>query len=538
MSNAVESHKRQDQPKPSSDLSFNDVLKAARWMAGSTIRNNPAKMALISAAQVFGAVGTALGTIAVLFYIRAAASDGTLGRIDIQIESAAEPGTAVMFLSGVVLIIVAAAISIWMSERAIAELALQHAARLRAMILRLLDDPLSENWQDTAGMRRPEIEVQQVFTNRIRSMTVALTSVLSLGPSLAVLAFSIAVALAIDALAALLLFPFVVAFAVISERLNQRIQALTATYEGRQERTRDATAEQLLDMFSQRRTHDQISTTRVVTDDWLFHNRQLESTKLRLLGIANSALLFAVTAAFFIIVRGVENLSIERIIAYIFAIRFAARSGEQILKTLAQVSRRYEDVEAVSRFIGQIDDARRTKRELERLEDVPDELTIRLDGTEARIVPGKPVIVLSGKPVTDEHALALLRVVTEASGYPGLDLSTTSRIMRGKHVAEQHDILGTNQVRIIISDDPDGVTSEGNGEFVFVMHHRPKVLLGAQTRKAADSLGPGLVIQDGAITWVGSIGGAVGADAHIRQLLKTRSRNFIKSTAAKPPAQR
>ena len=84
------------------ELSASHVLHAARWLAGSTLRRHPTRMAFIAVAQVFGAVGTALGTIAVLFYIRAAIGDGTLGRLNIEIESAAEPGTAVLFLTSII----------------------------------------------------------------------------------------------------------------------------------------------------------------------------------------------------------------------------------------------------------------------------------------------------------------------------------------------------------------------------------------------------------------------------------------------------
>ena len=98
-------------------------------------------------------------------------------------------------------------------------------------------------------------------------------------------------------------------------------------------------AEQLDDLFAYRLTHDQVSMSRALTDDGLFHDRQLESTKLRLLGIVGSALLFALTAAFFIMVRGTEDLSIEAIIAYIFAIRFATTSVQQILKALGRPGR-------------------------------------------------------------------------------------------------------------------------------------------------------------------------------------------------------
>lgn len=477
-------------------------------------------MAFIAVAQVFGAVGTALGTIAVLFYIRAAIGDGTLGRLNIEIESAAEPGTAVLFLTSIIAVILAASFSIWISERAITDLAVQQASRLRQMILKLIDDPLSENWQERAGFRRAEVEVQQVFVSRIRSLTVALTDVLSLAPAFAVLTFAASVAVIIDPLAALILLPFIVVFAVISERLNRRIQSLTATFEGRQERTRLAMAEQLNDLFNKRRTHEQVSMTRVSTDDHLFHDRQLESTKLRLLGVVNGAFLFALTAAFFIIFRGVESLAIERIIAYIFAIRFAARSGEQILKAMAQVSRRYEDIQSVSHLIATIDEVRVQNAQRKEHKELPDELIVSSNGSELTIVKGKPVVVLSKRPVTDHHAESLLRVIAGASGHPDLDLSSNLRITTEGDTAPRYDILADPSVRVIISDSPVGIDSIKGTEFTFLMHNRPKVLLSAETRSAAENLGPALVIQDGKITWAGSITAAEKADEHIRTLLQ------------------
>ena len=526
---------------PGTELQARDVIAAAKWLCGSTVRTHRLKMILISVAQVFGAAGTALGTIAVLFYIRAAAGDGTFGRINFRIESAAEPATAIVFLTGVLAIILAAAFSMWRSERAIADLALDHASHLRSMILKLIDSPLSANWQDRSGFRRPEIEVQQVLVGRTRSMTVALTDVLALVPSFAVLIFSVSIALFIDSLAALLLLPFVIVFAMVSERLNRRIQTLTATFEGRQERTRIAMAAQLKDLFAGQRTYDEVSTTRVSSDDRLFHDRQLETTKLKLLGIVNSAILFALTAAFFIIFRGVENLAIEEIIAYIFAIRFAARSGEQILKALAQVSRRYEDILSVSDFIAQLDEVRLRNVGRHHSAVVPEEFTIRVNDTPLTITRGKAVIILCGRPVTEEYARSVLRLLADASDHPGLDLATGCRVMLGDNVEHHHDILADSSVRVVVTDSPANFTQHAPREFTFIMHNRPKVLLGAQARLAADSFGLGLVIGNGAIAWAGPISAVQQSDQHIRELLradKAAGRSNDESRVATKPVQK
>ncbi len=478
-------------------------------------------MILISAAQVFGAVGTALGTIAVIFYIRAAVGDGTLGRLDIQIESAAEPTTAVIFLTSVVVIIFLAALSIWLSDKAIASLARQHADRLRSMILRLIADPQSENWQDRLGYSRPARELQQILIQRTRSMTVALREVLALGPSFAVLALSLAVALFLDPLAALLLLPFIVVFGIAGERMNRRVQSLTATYETRQERSREVIGGQLEELISNRLRPEQVSLSRASTDDGLFHDRQLESTKLQLLALGNSALLFALTAAFFIIFRGVETLTIERIIIYIFAIRFATSSVRQIVKALAQVSRRFEDIEAIGLLIENLD--------LQRIENsgrpkpdrpFPEELVIdspRANGI--RIAKGSPVLVLSAEPVTSEQAARLLRTLSAASDRPEVDLCQDARFLVAEPGQTPTDILGSANVRVIISDDPSIDQREIYDGFTFFMHHRPKLLLGVRAQRAAQELGPAFVVKRGEVVWAGSVLDAKNADEHLRGLL-------------------
>ena len=365
-------------PGTQESIKARSIIAAMRWLGGSTYRNHPLRMALIAFAQVFGAVGTVLGTIAVLFYLRAALGDGTIGRLNIQIESAAEPATAVIFLVSVVAVIFLAALATWLAERAIADLAREHASRVRELILYLVKDPLADSWQDRTGFKRPAFELQQILVGRIRSMTVALTNILALGPAVTVLVVALAVALAIDALAALLLLPFVLLFGFVSQRLSHRIQSLTAHYERRLSRTRDLLADQLDDLFTGHLTQHELSMARVESEDELFHERQLESTKLRLLGIVSGALLFALTAAFFILFRGVENLSIEEIILYIFAIRFATRSAEQIFRTFAQVSRRFEDIEGVSGLIALLDSQRLENRAKSETHTLPRTLEIDL----------------------------------------------------------------------------------------------------------------------------------------------------------------
>ena len=41
------------------------VLRTSRWLVGSTVRRNRLRMIVIVLTQVFGAAGTALGTLAV-----------------------------------------------------------------------------------------------------------------------------------------------------------------------------------------------------------------------------------------------------------------------------------------------------------------------------------------------------------------------------------------------------------------------------------------------------------------------------------------
>lgn len=503
-------------------LRFNTVLSAARWLAGSTFRRHPIRIAVVAIAQVFGALGTALGTVAVFFYIRAAVGDGTLGRINIEIETASEPGTASIFLISVMAVILLAAGAVWQSEKALAELARRQASVLREMLLQLIDDPLSKNWQDQAGFRRPTIELQQILIQRVRSMTIALTDVLSLAPALAVLLFSLGVALYIDALAALILLPFIAGFGLVSERINRRVQTLTATYESRQQRTRDIMAEQLDDLFTGRIAHEEVSLSRPFADDGLFHDRQLQTTKLRLLGLVSGAVLFALTAAFFIIFRGVENLSVEAIIAYIYAIRFATRSAEQILKALAQVSRRFEDMSAVSGFLEKMDRHRSENLNQRQTQPFTTSLTICHEQKCSEVRMGEPVIVLSDEPVDEKSAFRVLRILSKSADQSSVDLTEGARIIRFESDTPTHDVLGETSVRVLITDDPLIQSERDDKVFTFVMHNRPKVLLAGRVKASADDFGPAFVIQGGRIAWTGSVTEASEDSERIRELLRKR----------------
>lgn len=512
--------------RSNSDLTASSIVAAARWLAGSTYRRHPIRMLFIVLGQLIGAVGTAVGTIAVLFYIRAAIGDGTLGRVDIQIESAAETGTTSIFLVSVVAVILVAVTSSWWSEKAITDLARRHATSVRAMILALVDDPLSSNWEDAAGFSRPRVETQQVLVSRIRSMTVALTDVLALVPAFAVLVCAVSVAILIDPLAALLLLPFITIFGLISERLNRRVRSLTADYEGNQEQTRAEVAEQLDDLFAERTTHDQLSLSKVAADDALFHERSLVSTKLRLLGIVNGAILFALTAAFFIIFRGVDNLSIEGIIAYIYSVRFATRSLEQIIKAMAQVSRRFQDITSVSEFIKVLDGQRLKNSEaLRKASLVPEHLTITGRDSASTISRGKPIIVVSDSRVSEDHARDLLRILGAASDQPETDLAEIARFADVEAGPAKDDAADEALVSVIVSEDPSHHHMYDSRSFTFVMHHKPRVLLGRKTRDVANEFGPAFVISNGEITWTGSIDAAREADAHIRELATTARRN-------------
>ena len=518
-----------DSPLPAADpgshetINARSLIAASRWLGGSTYRNRPFRMAMIATAQVFGAVGTAVGTLAVIFYIRAAVGDGTLGRINIRIESAAEPATAAIFLVSVLVVIFLAALAIWLSERAVADLAREQASKLRQVILHMIEDPLAEAWQDRTGFKRPAFEVQQILVGRIRSMTIALTHILALGPSITVLLAALAVTLVVDALAALLLLPFIVLFGFISQQLTRRIQTLTAHYERRQERTRDLLADQLDDLFSKHIDQSELSMARVEAEDELFHDRQLESTKLRLLGIVSSALLFALTAAFFIMIRGTENLTIEQIIVYIFAIRFATRAVEQIFKTFAQVSRRFEDIEAVSGLIALLDAQRLDNLTKSEIESIPRTLEIHVGVAEPVLISmGQPVIVLSGQPVTEEHATALLRTLVAASTTPDVDLAELARTVSPMPGQALTDVLGSSPVRVIIADEPDIEGVQLKRTFTFIMHHRPKVLLGPKARQGTDSLGPAFVIHTGQISWAGTVSEANASADEIRDLMKSK----------------
>lgn len=509
------------QPNIESDLTLSGVVSASRWLAGSTYRLNPLKIIAISLAQVLGALGTAVGTLAVLIYIRAAAGDGSLGRINIQIESAAEPATAGLFLVSVLIIIIVAAGSLWLSEKAMAVLTRDHAERLRVMILELLADPHSKDWQDTVGFQRPATELQQVLVSRIRSMTVALTDVIALGPASLVLITSLIIMFIIDPIAALLLLPFSALFGILSERTNKQIQGITAQYERRQERTREALANNLEDFFSGHTGHEELSMARVSTDDRLFHDRQLATVGLRLLTIVSTALLFVLTAAVFILFRGVESLSIEIIIAYIYAIRFATRSAQQINKALTQVSRRHVDIEAVQSFIASIDDHRAEQANVIARSDIPHRLDIGEGSPIAATVARSDVaLVLSAEPVTEESAAAALRSLVASSQVPGLDLTNQVRIFSPDDGKRSIDILGSAQIRVIISDDPLQAIPPKRNTYTFVMHNRPKLLLAKTVKGASDQLGPAFVIRGGKIVWAGSVEEAGRASQEIRNLAK------------------
>lgn len=527
-------------PGTQESINVQSLIAASRWLGGSTYRQHPFRMALIAFAQVFGAVGTALGTLAVIFYIRAAVGDGTLGRIDIQIESAAEPATAAIFLISVLVIIFVAALSTWLAERAVADLAREHASRLRKLVLQMIEDPLAEAWQDRTSFKRPAFEVQQILVGRIRSMTVALTNILALGPSVTVLLVALAVTLAIDALAALLLLPFILLVGFVSQQLTRRIQTLTAHYERRQERTRDLLADQLDDLFSKHLSQSELSMARVEAEDELFHDRQLESTKLRLLGIVSSALLFALTAAFFILFRGPENLTIEQIIVYIFAIRFATRAAEQIFRTFAQVSRRFEDIEAVSGLIALLDAQRLDNLTKSQTEAIPRQLEIHVGTANPVVVSmGQPVIVLSGQPVTEEHAIALLRTLMSASTTPDLDFTELARVASPMPGQALTDVLGSSPVRVVITDEPDLSSIQLKRTFTFVMHHRPRALLGPAARQAANTFGPAFIIHAGKIYWAGSVAAANAQADDVRALVQSlRKRTRPASSSVSSTAQR
>ena len=528
------------EPGSREKITARSLVAASRWLGGSTYRQNRFRMTLIVFGQVFGAVGTALGTIAVIFYIRAAVGDGTLGRLNIRIESAAEPATAAIFLTSILAIIFLAALSTWLAERAVADLAREHASRVRKLILHLIEDPLADAWQDRTGFKRPAFEVQQVLVGRIRSMTVALTDVLAVGPSVTVLLVALTVALVVDALAALLLLPFIVLFGFINQKLTRRIQSLTAHYERRQERTRDLLADQLDELFSGHLMQSELSMTRVESEDELFHDRQLESTKLRLFGIISSALLFALTAAFFILFRGAENLSIEQIIVYLFAIRFATRAAQQILKTFAQVSRRFEDIEAISGLITLLDAQRLDNRTKSEKHALPRTLEIHVGAAyPATVSMGQPIIVLSGQPVTEDNATAMLRTLINASTTPDLDFTELARVASPIPGQPLTDILGSSPVRVIITDEPDIATMSVKNTFTFFMHHRPKVLLGPHARKAAKSFGPIFVIHDGEIVWAGSVASANAQAGEVRAMMQAlRKQNRKRPSSVSSPAQR
>ena len=502
-------------------LSVSAVVAAARWLSGSTIRRHPLKMLAIVAAQVFGAIGTAVGTLAVIFYIRAAIGDGTLGRIDIRIESAAEPSTAAVFLLSLIAVISGAALAIWLSEREIAELALEHASRLRSMIVELITDPLSQNWFGTIDHNRPAMGLHQTMVSRVRSATVALTELLALGPSLVILVLSLGVMVIIDPIATLLALPVAALFGVIGERVNREVQELTALYDARQVTSRELLLDQIDDLSEGIIGGDELSFSRTVSDDRLFHKRQLANTKLRLLSLVNSAFIFALIVAYFVIVRGVDTLSIEIIIAYTFAVRFAAQAVQQIIKALAQVSRRFEDIEVVSQFLARIDEHRIANLDRDVASEIPTEIELGAIGSYIPTVNmSKPALILSSQPVDERHALSLLEAVEGAANDPDLDLVSRARVFEVEPENPVPDMLATEPVRVIITDDPIPVLQERRRAYTFIAHNRPRLVLGARVRAADEQFGCVLVIKDGKIAWAGSVQDAATAQDHIRQLVR------------------
>ncbi len=513
------------------------LVEAARWLAGSTIRRHPIQLAVVSVGQVIGALGTALGTIAVIFYIRAAVGDGSLGRagIEINIESAAEPRTAAIFLVSLLVVVSASAWAIWRTERQIAELAREHAARLRQMIITLLADHGSEGWQSTIDHKRPAIALHQALVAKVRSSTVALTDLLTLAPSIVLLFSSLVVMILIDPIATLVALPIAAVFGVIGERVNREVQELTQTYDSRQQMSRDLLVEQLEDLADGVTEPENLSFSRTETDDKLFHDRQLATTKLQVLGLVNSAFMFAAVVAYFIIVRGVEDLSIEIIIAFTFAIRFAARSVQQVFKAFVQVSRRLEDIRIVQGFIAGID-AHRLERALRADPDsaLPSELAIDVGADTDPLVIGqdKPLLILTKSKPDESEAWAVLHVIETAVISDELDLIGVARIIEVTDENPVPDMLASDPVRMIISDEPQNVVNENRNAFTFIMHNRPKLVLGKSVQNIGDQFAGLIVVVDDEIVWSGTVADAAEDDEHLRGLVRRgRTKKAPASTA-------
>lgn len=513
------------------------VLRTSRWLAGSTVRRNRLRMIVIVLTQVFGAAGTALGTLAVIFYIRAAIGDGTLGRLNIQIEGADEPGRAALFLTALLALICVSAFALWFGEKQINQLALSHAKRLRAMITKLLDDPLSSGWSAALGHERPASYTQQVIVTRIRSSMIAMGEVLAVGPSIVLLLVSLTVMVAIDPFATLIALPVSALFGVIAERVNRDIQELTSNYESRQATSRDLVVDQIDDLAEGYIGADDVSYSRSDMDDQLFFDRQLVSRKLQLLSIVNGAFVFALVVAYFIIVRGVETLSIELVIGYIFAIRFAVRSVQQLFRALVQVSRRSSDIAAVQGLISVVDSHRAMNALRRATPEVLDEFKICLGHREFTINKRQPVLIVSSNSPDEQHARAVLRVIESFVENVDLDLAQSARVVTTTDDDVQvPDMLATEHVRVIISDNPTMLLDEDRYAFTFVLHNRPKLALAAVVQRRADEFGTVLVVRDGQIVWAGSLYEAQADDAHIRSLVSRKKRREGRPAPTAPVA--
>ncbi len=524
---------------PESTTSNNDrssqlaeVVIASRWLAEGVVRRNPLRMALISLAALAGAFGTAFGTLAVIFYLRAAAGDGSLGPFAIEIGDPTDPITAGTFLIGLVIVVCIAAWAVWWSDRAIAELARKQAARIRTMIVSLLGDPASAGWQSAVEHRRPAQLLYQAMVARVRSSTIAITEILGLGPAILTLVVSLIVMVVIDPFATFLALPIAGLFGVIGERINREVASLTQTYDGRLERTRDQLVEQLEDLSEGYIGADEVSFSRADTDDSLFHDRQLASTKLQALSLVNGAFMFAVIAAYFILVDGIEDFSIELLIAYTFAVRFAARSVQQTFRAMVQVSRRLEEIRTVHTFIATVD-AHRYERTIraETADELPTTLSIDVGhGSTWTIDRKRPMLVLINRPPDDSEAWTVLHVVETAAATDGLDLIGSARIVEVTEDNPVPDMLASEPVRVIVTDDPSPLVSESRQAFTFIVHNRPKLVLAKATQDLADRFGGVLVIVGDEIVWSGTVAQAKPRADHIRDLLKPRNARARAST--------
>ena len=398
-------------------------------------------------------------------------------------------------------------------------------------MIALLEDPASEGWPTAIDHRRPAVALHQAMVSKVRSSTVAITELLALGPSFLTLLVSLVVMLLIDPFATLIAVPIAAVFGVIGERINREVQNLTLAYDSRLERSRDQLVERLEDLAMGHATDAELLFARTETDDRLFHDRQLAVTKLQVLGLVNSALMFAAIVAYFIIVRGVEGLSIEVIIAYTFAIRFAARSVQQVFKAFVQVSRRMEDIKTVQAFIAAVDShrAERTvRRELST--ELPASLIIDgFDDAQVTINRRRPMLVLVDRPPDEQVAREILQVIERSSQTDQIDLVSQARIIEWDPGTPVPDILANEPVRVLISDTPQDLLDDSRRAFTFIMHNRPKLVFAKAVRDHASSFGGVLVIAGDELAWSGSVEAAGEADDEIRELLKRRR-------SAAPPA--